>query len=100
MVVTDGFTGSTSLLFMDELLSVPGTVHVGSATGWDTRYGECEDFVPMPSGRAAIGIPAKMRRGDWKRTSGQRYVPLARHTACDDESVRAVVASALGGTAL
>ena len=79
LLLTNSNTGSTSLMFMDELLSLPNVYHIGQQTDYDTRYGESERFETVPSKLVEFGIPQKIRVGKWKRKS-QPYTPLEKYT--------------------
>jgi Peptidase family S41 len=71
----DYFTGSSSLLFLDEVLSLPNVYTIGYPTSSDTIFGDGSFLVDLPSGIGKIQAVPKIRVGQWKRLHGECYEP-------------------------
>ncbi|MEE2526373.1 S41 family peptidase [Hyphobacterium sp. HN65] len=72
-VITDGACASSCLNFMDQLMSLPGVVHIGEETGSDTQYID-NRRVALPSRAGRLSISLKVYRGRL-RPPGGTYVP-------------------------
>ncbi len=93
-VVTDASCFSACLDFMDSLVLVPGTTHLGLTTGADTRYIDVGEY------RVATQTLAVVPRKVWlgrARGNNEPHVPSRMFTGniADDAAVRAWVLSAL-----
>ncbi|MDT4818311.1 hypothetical protein FQZ97_514040 [compost metagenome] len=75
VLVTDSNCGSACLNFVEEVLSIPGAIHVGSTTSTDTRYTDVA-IVSLPSA-ATLWVPLKVWKGR-KRGDNVPYVPQFR----------------------
>jgi hypothetical protein len=71
----DYFTGSSSLLFLDEILSLPNVYTIGLPTSNDTIFGDGSFSIELPSGIGKITSIPKIRVGKWKRLHGECYKP-------------------------
>jgi hypothetical protein len=74
ILVTDADCMSACLKFVDQVLQIPGTVHVGSMTGADTRYTDVAD-IPL-SDTTTLRVPLKVwRHFERIRQDNMPYVP-------------------------
>lgn len=98
IILTDGACTQGCLDFVDALLRMPNTRHVGGVTGADSIYIE-PTVLTLPSNAARLSYGHKAWL-DRSRRSNQPYTPAEglRFTGnmADDEAVRAFVASVLG----
>ena len=90
IVITDDACASSCLNFMDELLALPGVLHVGEETSSDTQYIDVR-YVNLPSRVGRLFIPLKVYR-DRRRPPGGTYVP---QIAADASSLDAASLDAL-----
>jgi hypothetical protein len=72
ILITDSYCNSACLDFVDEVMSLPGVLHVGSTTNADTRYMDV-GMAALPSG-AKLWIPLKVWIGR-RRQDNVPYVP-------------------------
>lgn len=72
VLITDSNCGSSCLNFVDEVMQIPGTLHVGNTTSADTRYTDVAT-VALPSG-AKLWVPLKVWIGR-RRQDNIPYVP-------------------------
>ncbi len=73
VVITDNRCASSCLDFMDKLMALPGTLHIGEETSSDTQYIDVR-MVRLPSSTGVMVVPLKVYR-DRLRPSGGTYVP-------------------------
>lgn len=93
LLVTDGVCASACLDMADEVLQVPGSLHLGQVTSADSLYIDV-GRVRMPSGNTLI-VPLKVWRNR-PRGNNEPLVPDVPVKAIeDDAAVRAAVLSAL-----
>ena len=76
ILITDSYCFSACLDFVDEVMSVPGALHVGSTTDADTRYMDIGSAV-LPSG-LKIWIPLKVWVGR-RRQDNVPYIPQIKY---------------------
>ncbi|ABX35696.1 hypothetical protein Daci_3058 [Delftia acidovorans SPH-1] len=82
ILITDSYCNSACLDFVDEVMSVPGALHVGSTTNADTRYIDVGS-VMLPSG-LKLWVPLKVWVGR-RRQDNVPYVPQIKyHQDLDD----------------
>lgn len=72
ILITDSYCNSACLDFVDEVMSLPSALHVGSTTNADTRYMDV-GMAALPSG-AKLWIPLKVWIGR-RRQDNVPYVP-------------------------
>lgn len=72
-LVTDAGCGSSCLDFADEVLTLPGAVHLGETTFVDTLYMDVRR-VRLPSGLGHFMVPQKVYRGRLRGDS-EAYTP-------------------------
>ncbi len=93
-LLTDGSCYSACLDFADRVRAVPGAIHLGETTGFDSVYLDI-GWLPLPSGNALV-LPLKVWRNR-PRGNDQPWVPQVplKVTGIDDARVRAEVLAAL-----
>lgn len=93
-LLTDGNCYSACLDFADRVRAVPGAIHLGEATGFDSIYLDV-GWLTLPSGNALV-LPLKVWRNR-PRGNDQPWVPQIpiKVTGVDDARVRAEVLAAL-----
>lgn len=74
VVLTDERAGSSTLLFLDMLLSIPNVIHAGRPTIGDTHYNQPGVRRELPSGLMNITIPCQVRR-NFNRGNNETYTP-------------------------
>lgn len=91
VLLTDGWCGSACLDFADQLLPVPGVVHLGTATFADAVYIDNQGIV-VPSQLGVFGFSMKVWR-DRPRAHNQPYLPAIAYPGLtfDTELVEAWV---------
>lgn len=83
-LLTDGMCASATLMFADDLLEIPGVIHIGQPTNADTPYTEAylltlpSGNVHLPSGNVQLQCPRKIRR-NLPRKCNQPYIPRYRY---------------------
>jgi hypothetical protein len=94
IVITDQACASSCLDFMDQLMALPGVLHVGAETSSDTQYIEVR-HVDLPSRTGRLFFPLKVYRGRLRPPEGT-YVPdvLIDADSLDPTSLRAMVDAA------
>jgi hypothetical protein len=75
--LTDGRCGSACLDLADDVLQMPGVVHVGQPTSADTQYMDNRS-EPLPSGLATLGFAMKVYRN--RPRGNDPYIPRQRFT--------------------
>jgi len=73
IVLTDANCASACLDFMDKLVALPGTIHLGQETSADTQYIDVRRLT-LPSNAGLLILPLKVYRERF-RPSGGTYVP-------------------------
>lgn len=98
-LVTDDRCASACLDFADRVRSVPGSLHLGETTEFDSVYLDI-GWITLPSGNA-LTLPLKVWRNR-PRGNDQPWVPQVplKVTGVDDTTVRAEVLDALRPSAL
>lgn len=93
-LLTDGNCYSACLDFADRVRSVPGAIHLGETTGFDSVYLDI-GWLALPSGNALV-LPLKVWRNRL-RGNDQPWVPQIpiKVTGVDEARVRAEVLAAL-----
>lgn len=76
ILITDSYCFSACLDFVDEVISVPGALHVGSTTDADTRYMDIGSAI-LPSG-LKMGVPLKVWIGR-RRQDNVPYIPQIKY---------------------
>jgi hypothetical protein len=96
VVLTDEACFSACLDFIDSLLLVPGAIHVGRATGADTRYMDVGYFRIAP--QVVVQVPRKVWLGR-SRGDNEPHVPAVAFEGDigDDAVVRRWVLETVGG---
>lgn len=93
-LLTDGNCYSACLDFADRVRGVPGAIHLGEPTGFDSLYIDI-GLLPLPSGNA-LTLPLKVWRNR-PRGNDQPWVPQMpiKVTGVDDARVQSDVLAAL-----
>ena len=93
-LLTDGGCFSAGLDFADHVRSVPGALHLGETTGFDSIYIDI-GMIRLPSGNSLV-LPLKVWRNR-VRGNDEPWVPQVptKVTNVDDVQVRAGVLAAL-----
>jgi hypothetical protein len=94
-ILTDTACFSACLDFMDALLLVPGTTHLGRTTGADTRYMDVGTY--RVAAQTLVDVPRKVWLGR-PRGNNEPYVPSRAFAGDidDDAAVRAWVLETMG----
>jgi hypothetical protein len=97
VLLTDSLCASACLDFADQVLALPGVVHVGHPTSADTQYMEVRS-VPLPSSAGSLVFATKIYRGRYRPVNGY-YSPehLYLGDINDTEAVAAWIEGLLQG---
>lgn len=76
VLITDSYCNSACLDFVDQVMSVPGALHIGHTTNADTRYIDVGTAV-LPSG-VKLWVPLKVWVGR-RRQDNVPYVPQVKY---------------------
>jgi hypothetical protein len=97
VLLTDSLCASACLDFADQVLALPGVLHVGHPTSADTQYMEVRS-LPLPSAAGSLVFATKVYRGRYRPVNGY-YSPehLYLGDINDTEAVAAWIEGLLQG---